>query len=102
MALTTVIEISERNNFIELKFEIDLEWYDYRVRYFNLKENSGLNVLNDVEKNTLWLPYIIEQEIIVLHHITVLGLVLQNPKLFVPRSKCFMVVSENQIGLFSP
>ena len=59
MALTTVIEISERNNFIELKFEIDLEWYDYRVRYFNLKENSALNVLNNDEKNILWLPYII-------------------------------------------
>ena len=28
----------------------------------------------------------------------VLGLVLPNPKLFVPRSECFMNVSENQIG----
>ena len=27
-----------------------------------------------------------------------LGLLLPNPKLFVPRSKCFMIVSENQIG----
>ena len=29
---------------------------------------------------------------------SVLGLVLPNPKLFVPRSECFMIVSENQIG----
>ena len=29
---------------------------------------------------------------------TVLGLVGANPKLFVPRSECFMIVSENQIG----
>ena len=27
-----------------------------------------------------------------------MGLVLPNPKLFVPRSECFMIVSENQIG----
>ena len=34
----------------------------------------------------------------------VLGLVLPNinPKQFVPRSECFMIVSENQIGQFSP
>ena len=58
-SLKTVIEISERNNIIELKFEIKINWYEFRVKYYNVKENSALNMLSENELKMLWLPYII-------------------------------------------
>lgn len=60
-SLTTVIEISERSHIMELKFEINIEWYEYRAKYFNIKENTALNVLSVSEMRMLWMPYIIFQ-----------------------------------------
>ena len=57
-ALLTVIEISERSHIIELKFKIDITWYENRAKYYNIKNNSALNVLSDYELKQLWLPYI--------------------------------------------
>jgi len=58
-SLKTVIEISERSHIIELKFELNIEWYEYRAKYYNIKENSALNVLSVSEMRMLWMPYII-------------------------------------------
>ena len=57
--LKTVIDISERSHIIELKFDIILEWYEYRAKYYNIKTKSALNVLTASEKMMLWMPYII-------------------------------------------
>ena len=58
-SLQTVIDISERNNIIELKFEMKQEWYEYRVKYYNLKKDYVFNVLSYDELRSLWLPYMI-------------------------------------------
>ena len=58
-SLQTVIDISERNNIIELKFEMKQEWYEYRVKYYNLKKDYVFNVLSYEELRSLWLPYMI-------------------------------------------
>ena len=63
-ALLTVIQISERSHIIELKFKIDITWYEHRARYHNIKQNSALNVLSADEIKQMWLPYIIFQVII--------------------------------------
>ena len=57
--LKTVIGISENNQVIELKLEIQVEWYENRANYYNLKENSALNVLAYQELAQMWIPYII-------------------------------------------
>ena len=57
--LKTVIGISENNQVIELKLEIKLEWYENRANYYNLKDNSALNVLAYDELAQMWIPYII-------------------------------------------
>ena len=57
--LKTVIGISENNQVIELKLEIKLEWYENRANYYNLKDNSALNVLTYDELALMWIPYII-------------------------------------------
>ena len=58
-SLQTVIDISERDHIIELKFEVNIEWYDSRAKYYNIKRNTALNILSQDEMRKLWLPYII-------------------------------------------
>ena len=58
-SLETIIEISESNHIIELKFEMNIEWYEIRAKYYNIKMNSALNVLNEDEMRMIWLPFII-------------------------------------------
>merc|ERR1711892_516799 len=57
--LKNVIEISEVNHLIELKFGITLVWYENRVSYHNLKRKEALNTFSDTELEALWIPYII-------------------------------------------
>ena len=60
-SIRNVIDISEVNHIIELKFDILMEWYEYRVDYQNLKTVKALNTLTDEELRSLWIPYIIFQ-----------------------------------------
>ena len=57
----TIIEISERSHIIELKFKIDITWYENRAKYYNIKNNSALNIFSEDEVKQLWLPYIMFQ-----------------------------------------
>ena len=57
--LRNVIEISEVNHIIELKFDISLKWYENRAIYRNLKRKEALNMMSDEELEALWIPYII-------------------------------------------
>ena len=60
-SIRNIIDISEVNHIIELKFDILMEWYEYRVDYHNLKTVKALNTLSDEELRSLWIPYIIFQ-----------------------------------------
>ena len=51
--------IDERENTIDLQFDIILEWKDHRITYNNLKTDVSLNALTDTEKETVWLPIVI-------------------------------------------
>lgn len=55
----TIIAIDERNHKIELKFEIGLEWYEVRAKYFNLKTITAQNALDPSEVDKLWIPYVV-------------------------------------------
>ena len=54
-----MIDLDERNHIIELKFQLTVEWFDYRVTYQNLKTNKALNVLSSEELREIWIPFII-------------------------------------------
>ena len=55
-----IIFLSEISLTIELKFTINLYWYETkRVSYHNLKPELSLNVLSDEEMNSLWTPFVI-------------------------------------------
>ena len=82
--LKTVVEISESSHIIELKFEMNIEWYEHRVEYFNIKENSALNSLTENEIKLLWLPYIIFE---VTLHLTIIHI-----KDYGYRAKCIRLI----------
>ena len=54
-----MIDLDERNHIIELKFQLTVEWFEYRATYQNLKTNKALNVLSSQELIEIWIPYII-------------------------------------------
>ena len=51
--------MNERNHIIELKFQLTVEWFEYRATYQNLKTNKALNVLSSQELREIWIPFII-------------------------------------------
>ena len=56
-----MIDLDERNHIIELKFQLTVEWFEYRATYQNLKTNKALNVLSSEEQREIWIPFIIFQ-----------------------------------------
>ena len=54
-----MLDISEIDNTIVLKFELNVEWFDVRLEYKNLKNKVSLNTLTFEEKFQIWVPYII-------------------------------------------
>ena len=54
-----MIDLDERNHIIELKFQLTVEWFEYRATYQNLKPNKALNVLSREELSQIWIPFII-------------------------------------------
>ena len=60
-----MIDLDERNHIIELKFQLTLEWFEYRATYQNLKTNNALNVLSSQELQEIWIPYIIFEVLLI-------------------------------------
>ena len=58
ITLLKIVGIEEAENSIDLQFQIEMEWYENRATYNNLKENSGMNVLSEEGVKSLWLPLI--------------------------------------------
>ena len=54
-----MIDLDERNHIIELKFQLTVEWFEYRATYQNLKTNKALNLLSSEELSQIWIPFII-------------------------------------------
>ena len=59
ITLLKMMGIDEDKNTIDLKFEIMLEWLDYRLSFNNLKEQTYLNALTEDDKKSIWLPIVV-------------------------------------------
>ena len=59
ITLMKVVEIEEVDHSIHLQFQISLQWWENRVKYQNLKNDTSLNALTDKEIQALWLPLIL-------------------------------------------
>ena len=59
LRILKVMNINERENTIDLKFEVIMDWRDHRITYNNLKEVSFLNALTINETQSIWLPIVV-------------------------------------------
>ena len=59
IAVMDVLKISEVDLVYVLKFRILMVWYDYRLKYHNLKDKRSLNSLSRQEIEKLWIPFIV-------------------------------------------
>ena len=57
--LLKMVEMKERENTIDLQFEITLEWKDPRITYNNLKKDIFYNALMEDEISKIWLPVLV-------------------------------------------
>ena len=57
--LMKVMKIDEETNKIDFQFEINLEWFENRLTYNNLKTETAMNVLNSEQQSSIWLPLVI-------------------------------------------
>merc|ERR1719193_1117343 len=59
MSVIDIIKIAEVNHIYTLKFRLVLEWYDYRIKYFNLKGTRSQNALALQDVQRLWIPFLV-------------------------------------------
>ena len=59
MAVMDVLSISEVDLVYVLKFRFLMVWYDYRLKYHNLKQERSLNSLSREEIGRLWIPFVV-------------------------------------------
>ena len=55
-----IVHINEIDNEIEIKFETTRSWFDRRLTYHNMMENSK-NKISSSDRKTIWAPWIIFQ-----------------------------------------
>ena len=59
VSVIDVLSIKEKDLVYVLKFRMYMSWYDYRLKYHNLKESLSLNSLSLNEVVNLWIPFIL-------------------------------------------
>ena len=59
ITLLDVASIRERDNEIDLKFAVELEWLEPRAKYHNLKDNMTQNSLEVDEIKLIWIPKLV-------------------------------------------
>ena len=59
IVLFKIVEIDEANHAVDFQYEIVMRWRENRLTYQNLKEDTSLNALSEVDMRKLWLPLVI-------------------------------------------
>ena len=59
LLIMKVVEIEESDHSLQLQFQISLDWKENRVKYYNLKKDTYLNALTDLDIKKIWLPLIV-------------------------------------------
>ena len=57
--LLKVLEIAELAMMFRTQFKVYLEWFDYRITFYNLHKNQDLNTLVEDEKQKIWSPSLV-------------------------------------------
>ena len=57
VAVMDILSIQEIELVYVAKFRLLMEWYDYRLQYYNLKPERSNNLLSKTEIDNLWVPF---------------------------------------------
>ena len=57
--LLTILTIDEIDSFFSCQIILHLTWFDQRLLYNNLKQDSNYNTLSKLEINSIWTPKVI-------------------------------------------
>ena len=59
ITLQSITEISEIDHTLKLKINLEINWLENRVEYYNLKKNPVLNQLSALDMDQIWTPFIV-------------------------------------------
>ena len=59
MSIIDILKIEEVEHVYVLKFRLILEWFDFRIKYYNLKTERSANALSLEEVQSLWIPFLV-------------------------------------------
>ena len=59
MDLISILDINEVGQNILVQFKLYISWYDFRLKFFNMKNNINMNTLTTDEKKGIWVPVIV-------------------------------------------
>lgn len=54
-----ILEINEISSLFQVQFYLRLTWFDSRLTYYDLRNDTGLNTLSPVEKLAIWVPVLV-------------------------------------------
>ena len=57
--IISILDIDEISSIFQVQFFLHFTWYDARLMYYNLKNDTGLNTLSPEEKQQLWIPVLV-------------------------------------------
>ena len=56
MELYNILEISEVTSVFRTQYKLFMEWKDPRITFWNLKNDTTLNIMTSSEKESIWMP----------------------------------------------
>ena len=59
MTILKILKITEVDHLFTMKFVMIMEWYDHRLKYYNLKSKKSANALTTEEAQTIWIPKLV-------------------------------------------
>ena len=57
--IISILDIDEINSIFHVQFFLHLTWFDSRLKFYNLKNDLGLNTLSPSEKREIWKPVLV-------------------------------------------
>ena len=63
MDLNSILQINEVGQKILIQFTLYVSWFDFRLRFYNMKTNINMNTLTQDEKKSIWVPVMVFRKI---------------------------------------
>ena len=61
--LISILEINEVGQKFKTQFKLYIMWFDFRLKYYNMKLNVNLNTLTQDEKGSIWVPVMVFRKV---------------------------------------